>query len=240
VWVHHWAEEWRICAVEKGNGAKRPQRAGGSEERVRFRGVRAHSRLAAFLASAIASAAIGAAFSPSTFVAVKDAVAGSSTEKSPPRPNVLPSQLVSSDRIGLFKVEESGRAEDAFLAYGDPSSRKQEDKISCRMSWDQFGLEILFYNLGANDPCFEGRFCSATITGRQWATSRGLQVGESVRRLWELYPKAKQLRRPGALVYYGLEPGTYPCGLDSEGGLEAVTAGGRIGSFTVTFAAGGD
>jgi hypothetical protein len=105
------------------------------------------------------------------------------------------------------------------------------------MSWDQLGLEILFYNLGANDPCF-GRFCSATITGRQWATSRGLQVGESVRRLWELYPKAKQ-RPDGALVYYGLEPGTYRCGRDAVGG-QAVTAGGRIGSFTVTFAAGGD
>jgi hypothetical protein len=211
----------------------------GSEERVRFRRVRAHTRLAAFLASAVASAAIGAAFSPSTFVAVKDAVAGSSTDNSPPRPNVLPSQLVSSARIGLFKVEESGRAEDAFLAYGDPSSRQQTDKTSCRMAWRQLGLEISFYNLGANDPCFEGRFCSATITGRQWATSRGLQVGESVRRLWELYPEAKQ-RPDGALVYYGLEPGTYPCGRDAVGGLEAVTAGGLIGSFTVTFAAGGD
>jgi hypothetical protein len=212
------------------------------EEQVRFRRVRAHTRLAAFLASAVASAAIGAAFSPSTFVAVKDAVAGSpSTKKAPSRPNILPSQVVSSARIGLFKVEESGRAEDAFLAYGDPSSRQQLDKTSCRMAWQQLGLEISFYNLGARDPCFEGRFCSATITGRQWATSRGLQVGESVRRLWELYPEAKQLgRQDGALVYYVLEPGTYSCGRDAVGGLQAVTAGGRIGSFTVSFAAGGD
>jgi hypothetical protein len=61
-----------------------------------------------------------------------------------------------------------------------------------------------------------------------------------VRRLWELYPHAKQRNRPGAAIYHVLEPGTYPCGPDSEGGLEAVTGGGRIGSFTVTFAAGGD
>lgn len=212
----------------------------GSEERVRFRRVRAHTRLAAFLASAVASAAIGAAFSPSTVVAVKDAVSGSSSEKSPPRPNVLPSQLVSSQRIGLFKVEESGRAQDAFLAYGDPDSKEPESKISCRLTWRQIGLQILFYTLGGGDPCFDGHFCSATITGRQWATTRGLQVGESVRRMWELYPEAKQLRRPGALVYHVLERGTYPCGPDAEGGLEAVSAGSRIGQFNVTFAAGGD
>ena len=195
--------------------------------------------MTAFLASAVVSAALGAAFTPSTFVAVKDAVAGSPAEKAPPPPNVLPSQLVSSSRIGLFKVEESGRVEDASVAFGEPSSREAESKISCRVTWQPLGLDILFYNLGARDPCFEGHFCRASITGRQWATTRGLQAGESVRRLWELYPDAKQLKRPGAAIDYVLEPGTYPCGPDS-GGLEAVTGGGRIGSFTVTFAAGGD
>jgi hypothetical protein len=211
----------------------------GSEDRVHLRRVRAHGRLAAFLASAVASALIGVALTPSTFVALKDAVAGSSDKKVTPRPNVLPSQVVSSERVGLFKVEEGGRVEDAYAAYGKPSSSTREE-LACYIDWQQLGLQIHFYNLGARDPCYEGHFCKATITGPQWATTRGLQIGESVRRLWELYPGAKRLPRPGATIDYALEPGTYPCGPYAEGGLEAVTGGGRVASFTVTFRSGGD
>ena len=108
------------------------------------------------------------------------------------------------------------------------------------MDWKVPGVQGEFYNLGGRDPCIEGDFCRAEVTGRQWVTSRGLQVAESVSRLQELYADAGEAKRPGALEYWVLERGANLCGRDPLGGLVAATFNGRITSLQVNFHGGGE
>jgi hypothetical protein len=99
---------------------------------------------------------------------------------------------------------------------------------------------MTFYTLGGQDPCIYGNFCEAQVDGREWATTKGLQVGELTQRLLNTYPKASDVKEPGAIRRYVLERGVAPCGRDARGGLEAWTSGGRIFTFRITFLAGGD
>ena len=148
-----------------------------------------------------------------------------------------PSRQVSQEKIGLFNVEADGTPEGALLAFGEPASRDAEG-LTCTMAWD-VGVEVRFYDLGGGDPCTDGDFCSATISGREWATTKGLQVGESARRVAELYPQADKIEE-GATIRWILEEGVSPCGIDAKGGLEGHSGGGRIYAFEVSYAKGGD
>jgi len=150
---------------------------------------------------------------------------------------VAPARLVSAQQIGLFEVEANGSAEGARDAFGQPTTTTGKGP-QCTLDWRPLGVSIQVINLGAVDSCIYGRFCSASIDGRDWATSKGLMVGESVRRLWELYPRARELP-DGAIVRYVLERGAAPCG-DAEGGLEAWASGGRVRQLHVSFRAAGD
>lgn len=151
---------------------------------------------------------------------------------------VPPSQIVSSERIGSYAVESDGSSQGAEKAFGQPN-RRTRTANECTISWESLGLDIAFYNLGGLDPCANGRFCSARIHGTSWATNNGLQVGEPVRRLWELYGQ-NEIPASGATRRWLLEPGTAPCGRDSRGGLEAESAGASVIAFRVTYLAGGD
>lgn len=192
-----------------------------------------------FLAGAVASALIGAALSPDTFVAAKNAVVGGGDEER--SVNVLPSQMVSATRIGLFNIEENGRFDAALFAFGDPTNRRRDDvERSCTVEWGPAGVEGEFYTLGGGDPCVEGDFCRATVSGRQFATDRGLQVADTVTRLHDLYGDAIEAKRPGAVEYWVLDRGANLCGRDPLGGLVAGTFNGRVTSFEVNFHAGGE
>lgn len=150
-----------------------------------------------------------------------------------------PSRQVSQEKIGLFSVESDGTPAGAQVAFGEPTS-SDADGLSCTMVWKSDGVEIRFYDLGGGDPCVDGHFCSATITGREWATTTGLQLGESARRIVELYPDAERIQEPGVVIRWVLEEGVSPCGVDVKGGLEANSGGGRVFSFEVSYAKGGD
>lgn len=209
----------------------------GGEKRSR---IQRHPRaVTIFLASAIASAIIGTVFSADTFVAAKNAVFGGSGSDDQPRAEVLPSQMLSATRIGLFNIEENGRVDAALVAFGDPSKQRVESD-SCFVEWGSAGVEGQFYNLGGNDPCVVGDFCRATVSGRQFATERGLQVADTVSRLHDLYGDASEARRPGAFEYWVLDRGANLCGRDPLGGLVAQTFNGRVTSFQVNFHAGGE
>jgi hypothetical protein len=159
---------------------------------------------------------------------------GDKQEKTIPFP---PSRLVSSERIGLYHVEENGTSEGALNALGQPSKRERPAG-TCVMTWNQEQLTMNFGNLAGANPCRYGSFCDATI-GRGWATTKGLEVGESVRRLRELYPRAMRLHS-GASDVYVLEEGTQLCGRDVKGGLEAWAGSGNVYALHVSFMAGGD
>src|SRR5689334_13351036 len=95
-------------------GSRRP--AGrGSHLVTRRRSVQA------FLLSAVASAIIGAIFTPQTFVAVKNSVVGGGGSHEPSLPtNVLPSQIVTASSIGNWQFEENGAIPAAEEAFGIP------------------------------------------------------------------------------------------------------------------------
>ena len=197
------------------------------------------SRAGIWLAGAIATAVIG--------VVVPMVLTGNDDDQptdertATPTPSAVPfppSRQISQEKIGLYNVESDGTPPGAQVAFGVPTSSEAE-RLTCTMIWEREGVEINFYTLGGGDPCVDGHFCNATITGRDWATSKGLQVGESARRIAELYPEAKQIAE-GATIRWGLEPPVSPCGVDVVGGLEAHSGGGRIYEFSVSYGRGGD
>jgi hypothetical protein len=147
-------------------------------------------------------------------------------------------RLVSSQFIGRYEVEDDSTVDGAIDVLGLPTAREPR-RTDCTMRWDQHGVIMQFVNLGGSDPCMFGQFCSASIDGRDWRTSTGLAPGDPVRRLWDLYPRAREIP-DGAVIRYVLERGTAPCGEGAEGGLEAWTAGGRVGHLRVSFQAAGD
>ncbi len=100
----------------------------------------------------------------------------------------------------------------------------------CVLEWKTLGVHGEFYNLGNLDPCVEGDFCVGAVWGRQWVTENGLQVADTVSRLKDLYPRAREARRPGAFEHWVLERGANLCGPDALGGLVAETFNGRVTS----------
>ena len=146
-------------------------------------------------------------------------------------------QLVSAQFIGRYEVEADGTVNGAIDVLGRPTGRAPQ-RTDCMLTWAQHGVTMQFVYLGAGDPCALGKFCSASIDGREWRTSTGLAAGDSVRQLWELYPRAREIP-DGAIIRYVLERGTAPCGR-AGGGLEAWTGSGRVGQLHVSFQAGGD
>ena len=152
-----------------------------------------------------------------------------------------PSYLLSAVRIGDYKVHAAGSSDGAKAAFGDPSDITP-GMGDCTMTWkDFFGMKIVFYNLGGNDPCQQGRFCRARISEQNWRTTAGLQIGESVRRLRKLYPTAQEFPS-GETTFWALEPPEVSaCGRDArQGGLNAVASDGKIVAFTVSSLEGGD
>lgn len=150
-----------------------------------------------------------------------------------------PSRLISSEQIGHYKVETDGSLDGAMVALGSPT-QMERTADTCTVSWEAEGVEMEFYTHGGEDPCMYGRFCFASIYGGEWATTKGLQRAESVRRMWALYPNAKEVKERGETTRWVLERGTALCGRNAKGGLEAVTAGGKVDAFWVSFLAGGD
>jgi hypothetical protein len=151
-----------------------------------------------------------------------------------------PSYLLSAIRIGDYKVHSDGSSEGANAAFGDPSDIAP-GRGDCTMTWKDYGIRIVFYNLGGFDPCKRGRFCRAHISEQNWRTTAGLQIGESVRRLQKLYPTAQEFPS-GGTTFWALEPPKVSaCGRDArQGGLNAVARDGKIVAFTVSSLEGGD
>jgi len=85
---------------------------------------------------------------------------------------------------------------DARLVFGDPSWILRESGEVCTLSWSNLGLEIVFANLGGQDPCGpEGSIGSFEVSGvaaaqAGWQTSEGARLEMSTGELLRLYPAA--------------------------------------------------
>lgn len=221
--------------------------AQGSREpdgRRRYRWLPHLTRATTWLLATVAAAVIGVVV-PGVIGGWLPGVGGDEADKrgesevKSTRPRVLRSRLVSSERIGLYNVELDGSAQGATKVFGSPA-RSERDGNTCVAEWRREGIEIHFYDLGGQDPCFDGSFCYAEVTGPEWATSKRVAARDRTRRMLALYPDARYIPEAGLVRRYVLEPPTAPCGLETKGGLEALTASGRVFALRVSFLAGGD
>lgn len=140
--------------------------------------------------------------------------------------------------IGDFKPERDATLGAAIRAFGQPSSTRPDD-VACRLSWRAIGVRISFANFGTGSACDPelGKSQSATISGdRRWRTPRGLQIGDGLRKLRRLYPRAKRNGRS-----YRLVGARSPFG---DGRVYSVLAArvsdGRVGSFKMFIGAAGE
>jgi hypothetical protein len=150
-----------------------------------------------------------------------------------------PEIVIQGDyKLGSYAVKRDGTLRGAIAAFGAPTRVRQTSRLSCGASWRALSLAITFYNLGGSNPCEPrfGRFGRATTTGKQWRTSKGLRVGDSLGRLRALYPRAEA---HGAWRWLVVR--TSPFGLGGRyAGLAAKLTRGRVSAFLVTYPAGGD
>jgi hypothetical protein len=101
--------------------------------------------------------------------------------------------VIQSDRSAGGIVIARSKPAAAIARFGQPTSRKAEGP-SCLMYWKRFKLAIRFLDFERR-PCTNGVAAVVTITSRlHWRTAVGLRVGDSIARLWRLYPQASLQR----------------------------------------------
>lgn len=140
-------------------------------------------------------------------------------------------------QIGRYKVKEDGTLGGAIRAFGQPSSLRRRD-VTCLARWQARGVRISFYNLGGQNPC-QGRygyFGEGIITGRGWATAKGLRIGDPARRVSALYGPR---RVSGSWAWLLTRRSPYGAG-SVYAALSARIQSGRVTAFRVKYQAGGD
>jgi hypothetical protein len=142
-------------------------------------------------------------------------------------------------RMGPFQPRQDPTIGGAVAAFGATTSRRSLGAGECMVRWRPLRLRILFANYGepGANPCANriGLASSFTVMGRAFRTGKGLQVDDRVRRLRELYPRAK--RRRGT---YWLRTARFLGVGDRFPVLSATAAGGRVKALKGYIGAAGD
>jgi hypothetical protein len=135
--------------------------------------------------------------------------------------------ITGDTNVGGFPRDGTGRQ--AIDVFGPPTTKELIGFDTCVQAWRSHGVVMrTHYTLGGQDPCGPlARHTSTTVTDRRWRTSKGLQIGEPLRELRRLYPKARK-DAPGKwrLTTRAFAGIPYP-------GLEATVKNGRVISLTV-------
>jgi hypothetical protein len=166
----------------------------------------------------------------------------------PPMRLVIQATPRGVSSLGPYRVRSHPSLRSAIGALGDAHRRsRQSGGRACRGTWPLIGLVIRFADLGGSDACSprDGRAQTVAIRGeggRNWRTSRGLRIGDTVRQIRRRYPSATlHGRRTWWLV-----TGTTRIGRSCNGGpcpyavLSAVTRDGRVAAFRLRVGAAGD
>lgn len=138
------------------------------------------------------------------------------------------SYVITGD-VSIGGFPRDGSLEQALDVFGNPTSRRSDGYELCTLVWRSSGVTMeRIYTLGQVDPCGpEGRHKRTSVTDRRWKTSKGLEIGDPVRELRKLYPKAqKEAPTRWRLTTRRFAGIPYP-------GLEATVKNGRVSSFTV-------
>lgn len=140
-------------------------------------------------------------------------------------------------QIGRYLVKRDGTLGGATRAFGRPASLRRRD-VTCLARWPALGVRISFYNLGGQNPC-QGRygyFGEGIVTGRGWATGKGLRIGDPARRVSALYGPH---RVSGAWAWLLTRRSPFGTG-GVYAALSARMQSGRVTAFRVKYQAGGD
>jgi hypothetical protein len=91
--------------------------------------------------------------------------------------------------------------ERAVAAFGVPSARGTTDPMSttCTVRWESPGVDVDFVGAaGCGDAELRRRssWLGMRLWGTGWKTASGLRVGDSVRRIRQLYPRARYVSKP--------------------------------------------
>jgi hypothetical protein len=103
-----------------------------------------------------------------------------------------------SQTIGPWQTGTTPTFAAAVAAFGRETSCTRLEKLPAfaRAEWRELGLRMVFgsYGPGGAHPCRARRSVfldNARAYGKQWQTSRGLKVGDSLAKLRRLYPQAR-------------------------------------------------
>jgi hypothetical protein len=141
--------------------------------------------------------------------------------------------------IGDFKPSRDPSLQAALNAYGTQTSARGGGDF-CKVTWRPLGLFYRFQNFGGQDSCRpEGGLAQRVVIkgSKPWHTGRGLALGDRVRKLKRLYPRAKRTSRGFRLVAGKLPFGAEPTGYAVLG---ARVKSGRVTAFTSFIGAAGD
>jgi hypothetical protein len=102
-----------------------------------------------------------------------------------------------TQRLGAWRIDQSPTLGGARRAMGEPSScRRIHLEDGSIADWRSLGIRVVTATLGVipggATSCSYDRMpvSVVTVTGREWHTSLGLRVGETVAKLHRLYPSA--------------------------------------------------
>jgi hypothetical protein len=145
-------------------------------------------------------------------------------------------------RLAGYRVQADGTLGGAVERFGRPSRLARTSDLTCSAAWSGRGLRMGFYNLGGFDPCSprRGHFSHAVVTGTQWATDRGLAIGNRSKRLQRLYPEARWGSSPSGPGWWLIARSSPVAAGGSYPGLLARMRDGRVSALVVRYPAGGD
>jgi hypothetical protein len=141
--------------------------------------------------------------------------------------------------IGDFKPQRDPTLGAAISVFGQPTRIVRTSNASCRVLYSAIGLRFMFVNLGGGGPC-DPAFTKAQNVrafGPRWRTGKGLQIGDRLRRLRSIYPRATRHGRSWWLIkginIFGIGGNPYPV-------LRATMKNGRVHSFALSVGAAGE
>lgn len=151
-------------------------------------------------------------------------------------PCVTPSFRVAvgtkSARFGAFDASGRIGVSDPEQAFGKPDGVR-ERAFSCVKRWSSLGLTMVYAVFGsATDPCSNGTFIKARLTGRRWRTSSGIRPGVSATKAAR-HSVRRCRRSTCGTTGYALDLHRIECGPGRGPGVIAETARKRVTAFEV-------
>jgi len=113
--------------------------------------------------------------------------------------------LILRHRAGPYRYGQLLSGGDAYrravAAFGRPTSRGRDtpDSNVCTVRWDDVGVDVGF--AWTRGPCRaksldRAAWSGMRLFGSRWKTAKGLRIGDPVRRIRRLYPRARYVSRP--------------------------------------------